>query len=154
MVEEIKLIEVVAENKDLAQLINRLDEYLLERYPVEEVHVIDFENPNVNEISFVVAYYNEQPVGCGAIRPLDAEYTELKRFYVEPEYRNKGIARRIFAYLENKAKELNFSVLRLETGEEQPEAINFYRKQGFYEIPKFGEYVDCELSVCYEKRIG
>lgn len=152
--EEIKLVEVTAENSDLALLINKLDEYLMERYPVEDVHTIDFEDPNVNEISFVVAYYDGKPVGCGAVRPLDSEYTELKRFYVQPEYRNKGIAGRIFTYLENKAKELNYCVLRLETGEEQPEAISFYKKNGFYEIAKFGENEQCESSVCFEKKLS
>lgn len=154
LVDEIKLVEVKPEDSDLAYLISKLDAYLLERYPVDEVHVIDFEDPNVNEVSFVVAYYDESPVGCGAVRPLDSEYTELKRFYVEPQYRNKGIAGKIFTYLENKSRELNFRALRLETGEEQPEAISFYKKQGFYEIAKFGEYEDCELSVCFEKKLG
>lgn len=152
--DEIKVVEVVPEDKDLAMLISKLDSYLNERYPVEEVHVIDFEDPNVHEILFVVAYVNGRAAGCGAVRPLDSEFTELKRFYVEPEYRNKGIAGKVFNYLENKAKELNFVALRLETGDEQPEAISFYKKHGFYKIEKFGEYADCELSVCFEKKIG
>lgn len=150
---DLQLVQVTPENEDLAGLINKLDQYLFERYPVEEVHVIDFEDPLVNDISFVVAYYAGQAVGCGAIRPLDKEYTEVKRFYVDPQYRQKGVAAAILAYLEDKAKQLDYRALRLETGEEQPEAIRFYRKHGFYEIPKFGEYVDCKLSICFEKQI-
>lgn len=151
--EQIQLVEVTPEHSDLLSLISKLDAYLYERYPADEVHVIDFENPNVHDISFVVAYYAGIPVGCGAIRPLDSEYTELKRFYVEPEYRQNGVAGAILTILENKAKALNFRALRLETGEQQPEAIRFYQKHGFYQIAKFGEYEDCGTSVCFEKII-
>jgi putative acetyltransferase len=137
--EKLQLIDVTPQHTDLLSLISKLDAYLYERYPTEEVHVIDFVDPNVHDISFVVAYYEGIPVGCGAIRPLDSEYTELKRFYVDPEYRQNGIAGAMLTFLESNAKALNFRALRLETGEQQPEAIRFYQKHGFYEIAKFGK---------------
>jgi putative acetyltransferase len=138
---------------DLLQLISRLDNELYERYPAEEVYAINMDDPKVNDIVFVVAYKDNIPVGCGAIRPLDNQCTELKRFFVDRSYRRMGIAAILLKYLEGEAKELGFKQIRLETGTEQPEAINFYEKHGYYAIKKFGEYVDGEMSLCYEKNL-
>jgi putative acetyltransferase len=152
--EAVQLKVVHHTSEDLKGLITKLDEELYLKYPAEEVHVVDFTDAKVNEIVFVVAYINEMPVGCGAIRPFDDEATELKRFYVEVSYRQKGIAKRMLDFLEGQAKAQGFKVMKLETGAEQPEAVNFYVKHGFYAIDKFGEYVDCVSSLCYEKAVG
>jgi GNAT superfamily N-acetyltransferase len=153
MVKDLKLVDAAADNTDLARLIKKLDEDLLTRYPADEIFGVDFDDPKINEVVFVIAYSGEIPVGCGAIRPIDDDSTELKRFYVEREYRNKGIAKQILSALEAKAKERGFNRIKLEAGAKQPEALNFYIKQGYYEIDKFGEYIECESSLCYEKRI-
>jgi putative acetyltransferase len=139
---------------DLKNLIAKLDEDLYQRYPADEVHLIDFTDPRIGEIVFIVAYLDEVPVGCGAIRPIDTEKTELKRFYVDPSLRRQGIAKRMLDFLEAQARVLEYKVIQLETGAEQPEAVNFYEKHGFRAIDKFGEYVDCESSLCYEKIVG
>jgi putative acetyltransferase len=152
--EAVQLKVVHYTSEDLKGLIAKLDEELYLRYPPEEVHVVDFTDPQIAEIVFVVAYVNEMPVGCGAIRPIDEEATELKRFYVEVSYRQQGIAKRMLDFLEGQAKALGYKVVKLETGVEQPEAVNFYEKHGFYAIDKFGEYVDCASSLCYEKVVA
>jgi putative acetyltransferase len=149
--ENIQLKKVHHTSTDLIGLIAKLDEDLYQRYPADEVHVVDFTDPSIDEIVFIVAYLDDVPVGCGAIRPIDAEATELKRFYVELSLRKQGIAKRMLALLEAEAKALNFKAIKLETGVEQPEAISFYEKHGYYPIAKFGEYVDCKSSLCYEK---
>lgn len=100
-----------------------------------------------------MAYLGGVPVGCGATRPLDRDNTELKRFFVDPVYRNKGVAQLILGELEARAKRAGFIFIKLEAGEKQFEALNFYRKHGYYPIDRFGEYVACESSVCYEKRL-
>ncbi|QYR23498.1 GNAT family N-acetyltransferase [Paenibacillus sp. sptzw28] len=150
---ELKLVDAAPDNTDLARLIKKLDEDLLQRYPADEIFGVDFDDPNINEVAFIIAYSGEIPVGCGAIRPIDDDSTELKRFFVEREYRNKGIAKQILSALEAKAKGLGFNCIRLEAGTKQPEALSFYIKHGYYEIDKFGEYIECESSLCYEKRI-
>jgi GNAT superfamily N-acetyltransferase len=149
---EVKIVE--PNNVDLLQLVNQLDQELLQLYPVEDVHGIDFDDAKINEVVFVVAYVQGLPVGCGAIRPLDREYTELKRFYVEPGYRKQGIAARMLEVLELKARDRNFAGIRLETGAAQPESLAFYQKHGYVTIEKYGEYVNYELSLCYEKRFA
>ncbi|MFC5701547.1 GNAT family N-acetyltransferase [Cohnella faecalis] len=140
-------------DSDLAYLIGRLDEDLLRRYPAESVHGLDFADPRIDDIAFVVAYLNGTAIGCGAIRPLDEKCTELKRFYVEPECRGTGVAASMLLELESEAGRRGFESIRLETGALQPEAIRFYEKNGYAPIPPFGEYVDCELSLCYEKDV-
>src|SRR5690606_37595491 len=100
------------------------------------------------------AYMNDTPVGCGAIRPINQVEIELKRFYVDLPFRRNGIAFHILTFLENKARELHYKTIRLETGDKQLEAIHFYKKNGYYEIEKFGEYINCASSVCFEKKIG
>lgn len=151
--EEIKIVQVTPDSKDLASLIEKLDAYLLERYPVEDIFGLDFTDPNVNEVVFIIAYLNDVPIGCSAIRALDDNETELKRFFVEEAYRNKGIAKLLLDELEMRARNLHFKVIKLEAGEPQPEALRFYRKHGYYPIERFGEYVNSESSVCYEKKL-
>jgi putative acetyltransferase len=150
---EIKLVPVKPTDDHLALLIHKLDAYLNERYPADEVFTVDFESPKVKEITFVLAYWGDVPVGCGAISPLHEGATELKRFYVEPEYRRNGIALQILNHLESLARESRKVTMLLETGDQQPEAISFYKKHGFIEIEPYGEYVGCASSVCFGKQL-
>ncbi|MFD1773034.1 GNAT family N-acetyltransferase [Paenibacillus rhizophilus] len=151
--EKIELVQVAPENPDLALLISQLDRYLFELYPPEEVYLVDFEDPYVNDIYFIVAYLDSRPVGCGAIKKLDEDHVELKRFFVEPEFRGRGIARMIVQRLEEEAAHQGYQGIKLETGDQQTEAIGFYKKNGYGGIERFGEYADCPSSLCFEKKI-
>lgn len=139
----------------LRELIKELDAELLERYPGEGIFGMDLDSPEAKEASFFIASNGGIPVGCGAYRPLDGGAAEIKRFYVRREYRGHGVASRILSFLEESAKEEGFSVMRLETGPKQPEAIGLYHKFGYAEIPLFGEYLvsSKEFSICMEKRL-
>jgi GNAT superfamily N-acetyltransferase len=99
----------------------------------------------------VVAYEDGKPIGCGAIKEYAANTMEVKRMYVAPEGREKGIATMILTELENWARELSFIKCILETGKKQPEAIGLYRKNGYIVIPNYGQYAGVENSVCFEK---
>lgn len=146
------IVQVAHDNTDLHELIRRLDEDLAERYSnPEEVFKVDFSDPKVKDMIFMVAYIDGVAVGCGGIRPLDEAAVELKRFYVDPGQRRKGIAGAVLAALENEAIAMNRRIMRLEAGAPQPEALHFYASKGYYEIERFGEYADCESSLCYEK---
>ncbi len=105
---------------------------------------------------FVIAWLAGEPVGCGAWRPFsDAEpgVVEIKRMYVEPALRRRGIARAILNQLEKLAQADGYSTARLETGAKQPHAIRLYETSGYRRIEPFGRYRDDPLSVCYEKRL-
>lgn len=141
-----------SENKDFIKLVAALDAELRQRDGDEHPFYAQFNK--IDKIKYaVVAYENEIPVGCGAIKEYDENTMEVKRMFVPHEYRGKGIAKRILIELENWASELNFNKCILETGKKQPEAIGLYSKNGYRLIPNYGQYKDVENSVCFEKLI-
>lgn len=101
----------------------------------------------------VVVYENENPVGCGAIKEYEKQITEVKRMYVQPNKRGKGIASLVLKELEAWAKELGYQKCILETGIKQPEAIALYKKNNFIVTKNYGQYTGFENSVCFEKKI-
>ena len=102
--------------------------------------------------AFLVVYDQGTPVGCGAVRLLDAETAELKRMYVAPSARGSGLGRRLVDALEAEARGLGARRLVLETGVRQAPALALYRSAGFGPVPLYGEYVlSPETSVCLGK---
>jgi len=134
-------------------LITELNAELLELYPEEGATHFRLAPEEVSGScgAFFVAFVAGKPVGCGAVRRLDAETAEIKRMYVKPDVRGRGIAARILDELVSHARHLRVSRIVLETGERQPEALALYGRAGFVRIPLFGEYVDSPLSVCMAK---
>jgi putative acetyltransferase len=117
-----------------------------------EEHAFYAQYNKIDRIKHVVlAYENGKPMGCGAIKEFEPGTMEVKRMYVMPEGRNKGIASQVLSELENWARELAYARCILETGLKQPEAIGLYRKNGYQQIPNYGQYAGVENSVCFEK---
>ena len=94
-----------------------------------------------------------EPMGCGALRHLGGEVAELKRMFVPVTYRGRGVARLLLRRLEEEALARGWSVLRLETGPLQTEAIGLYTSAGYAPIPLFGPYVGSGQSLCFERRL-
>ena len=86
---------------------------------------------------FLVAYADDEPAGCGGIKRLSDEAAELKRLYVAPAVRNQGVARCLIAGLEDAAREAGYRVLRLDTGANQPAALELFRSVGYREIDDY-----------------
>ena len=99
----------------------------------------------------IVGYQNGQPASCGAFKHFNKESVEIKRMFVKPAYRGKGVAKLVLTQLENWAWELGYKKCVLETGQKQPEAIQLYTGSGYYIIPNYGQYAGVENSVCMEK---
>ncbi|GGN16963.1 GNAT superfamily N-acetyltransferase [Actinoplanes campanulatus] len=93
------------------------------------------------------------PVGCGALRRLTTGTAEVKRMYVAPGSRGSGVSTAILRALEQAAVDRGWTTIRLETGPAQPDAMRFYEREGYHEIPLFGAYIDSDLSVCYERSL-
>lgn len=108
--------------------------------------------PLREDIRYLGAVLDGRLIACGAIQRLDDEAAEIKRMYVLPEYRGRGVARRVLAALEELARSSGHTVLRLETGDFMPEAIKLYSSSGYTPIPTYGEYADNPNSRCFEKR--
>ena len=92
--------------------------------------------------------------GCGAVRRLHAADAEIKRMYVAPTVRRRGVARAILAELEVEALTMGAKRLVLETGARQPESLALYRRHSFEVIPNFGPYVDSPPSICMAKTLA
>ncbi|MSO83805.1 MAG: GNAT family N-acetyltransferase [Acidobacteria bacterium] len=102
--------------------------------------------------AFLIVYREGVPVGCGALRLLDAETAELKRMYVTPHVRGTGLGRRLVTALEAEARALGVRRLVLETGVRQAAALALYRATGFHPIPLYREYrFSPNTSVCLGK---
>ena len=95
-----------------------------------------------------------EAVGCGALRHLGGEVAEIKRMYVAPAHRGRGVSRLVLGALEAQALARGWTVLRLETGPLQAEAIGLYTSAGYAPIPAFGPYVGSTTSLCFERRLG
>jgi len=105
--------------------------------------------------AFLVARVDGAPVGCGAVRRLDDHNAELKRMYVVPSLRGRGVGRALLAALEAEARALGADRLVLETGVRQTAALALYRRAGFVDIPPYGEYAaSADTSVCLAKGLS
>lgn len=89
--------------------------------------------------------------GCGCFKRYDARAAELKRVYVRPDARGRGIAAAIVHGLEAWARELGYTAMQLETGNLQAEAIALYARLGYARIPPYGPYADLPASVCFAR---
>lgn len=106
-----------------------------------------------DDVRYLAVVVNGRAVACGGLQSLDAETGEIKRMYVRPAYRGRGIARQLVAALEECTFRQGHSVLCLETGTYLPTAIALYTSCGYEQIPVYGEYVSNPYSVCFAKRL-
>jgi GNAT superfamily N-acetyltransferase len=104
--------------------------------------------------AFLVAYFDDVAVGCGAVRRLDETTAELKRMYVDPSVRGRGIGRALVEGLEREARRLGATKIVLETGTRLMPAIRLYEGMGYAPIPLFGEYLASpDTSLCFGKSL-
>ncbi len=90
----------------------------------------------------LVGRIDGEAVACGAVRALEPGVGEIKRMYVVPEHRGRGLGRRVLSALEAGATAMGFERLRLDTGERQTAAIALYRSVGYRPIPAYNDSAD------------
>lgn len=144
------IVRTDSDNTDFKRLVAQLDALLAEVDGGDHAFYSQF-NKIVGLKHAVIAYENEIAVGCGAIKNFEADAMEVKRMFVLPDHRNRGVASKILTALEVWTAELGYKKCVLETGKRQPEAIALYKKHGYKSIPNYGQYVGMENSVCFEK---
>ena len=136
-------------------LMRALDADLHERYPeADAISGLDPHDAASHRLIFLVAYADDVPVACGAVRELDAATGEVKRMFVMPGRRGEGFARAILDALESHARTAGYSTLKIETGTRQHEAVALYRSCGYRQTPLFGKYIGSPYSICFEREIG
>ncbi|HUR90266.1 MAG TPA: GNAT family N-acetyltransferase [Ramlibacter sp.] len=135
-------------------LIDALDAYQRPLYPAESHHGIDIDALRQPNVVYALARTAEgEAVGCGAV-VVEGSWAELKRMFVPPPHRGRGIAQALLSFLEAEAMHRGVEWLRLETGFLQPEALRLYERAGFVRRGPFGDYDDDPHSVFMEKRLA
>lgn len=137
------------------QLVEDLDHYLAITDGAEHAFYARFNRLDADQHA-VVAYASgtdKEPVGCGAFKDYDPHTVEIKRMWVKPDHRGKGIAKAILTELEKWAGELGYTRAVLETGKRQTEAVQLYNHCHYHIIPCYGQYKGMENSLCFEKKL-
>ncbi|RWX02411.1 GNAT family N-acetyltransferase [Flavobacterium cerinum] len=148
----IHLLRTDSTNTDFQKLVALLDTDL--RIRDGEDHAFYSQYNKIQAIKHVVvAYQNDEPVGCGAIKEYEQGTMEVKRMYVSEDKRGSGIASAILKELEIWTAQLGYNKCILETGIRQPEAIALYKKNNYSIIINYGQYTGIENSVCFEKTL-
>ena len=138
---------------DATALIDELESHLASRYPAESRHGSNVEKLIREGVVFFVARIGTTPVGCGGVQLYGREYGELKRMFVRPSFRGRGLGRQMLEQLAAHAAAHGVALLRLETGVHQTEAVRLYERFGFRRRPPFPPYREDPLSVFFEKRL-
>ena len=133
------------------ELIGELDTYLYSLYPAENVYALDIASLCHPSVLFaVVRDAAGDAIGCGAI-VIKSDYGEVKRMYVRPQARRKGVAGRLIEALEVEAVRNGCRTFMLETGPTMPEALSLYDRMGYRRCGPFGDYPDDPFSVFMHK---
>jgi GNAT superfamily N-acetyltransferase len=137
---------------DARRLVAELDSYLTDLYPPDENFTeLPAEDTTAGRGAFLVLRLSGEAVACGAVRLLSPSVAEIKRMYVVPSARRRGLSRALLAELETQARRLGPTSIIVETGVRQAEALRLYESAGYARIPCFGEYAASRSSICFEK---
>jgi putative acetyltransferase len=141
-------------NPQFLGLVVELDKELWARYPLVQQKYAPHNKVDITA-RVVLAFFDKNIAGCGCFRPMEEQDTvEIKRMYVVPFLRGRGIAGSILNELEEWANEESFIQSKLETGRNQPEAIALYKKYQYTIIPNYPPYTHMEESICMGKRLS
>ena len=156
---ELTLRPVAYGHPDATALVARVQLEYVDRYGGPDEGPVEAEAFDPPAGLFLVGYVDGVPVATGAwrrsaVRALGGtSAAEIKRMYVVPELRGRGLSTVVLAELERTATAAGHDVLVLETGLKQPEAIGLYTAHGYVPIEGFGHYCGNELSRCFGKRV-
>ncbi|CUI07559.1 GNAT family N-acetyltransferase [Massilia sp. P8910] len=138
---------------DIIAMLERLDAYCADLYPAESNHLMDVDSLTQSDVVFLVARDPDgRALGCGAYVDRGG-YGEVKRMYVDPASRGKGVGGKLLAEIAQRATAAGLPCLKLETGISQPEAIGLYERDGFIRCAPFGDYQPDPLSLFMVKRL-
>lgn len=151
---DITITQERPDSPDALPLINELQAGLNQvDYPAESRHGYTVEKLLREGVAFFITRYKGAPAGCGGIQFFGTEYGEIKRMFVREPFRGLGLAKLMLDHLAGYARRKHVTILRLETGIYQTEAIHLYERYGFVRRGPFGLYKEDPLSIYFEKRI-
>jgi len=148
----IKLVRTNSQHQDLKLLVKELDSYL--KVTDGDEHKFYDKYNHLSSINhFVVAFWNEEPAGCGAFKIFDDDSIEIKRMFTKSKFRRYQIGSKVLKELEDWAKEEGFTSSVLETGIRQKGAVKFYLKNNYCRIDNYGQYIGKTNSLCFKKSL-
>lgn len=142
-------IRTTSDHHEFKRLTALFDEYLIDVDGEERDFFAFYNNVRLDQV--LVVFLDNQAVGCGAFKKFDDTTAEIKRMFVDPTHRGKGIARFILNEIEAWAAEEGYPDYILETSPKLESAIALYKKSGYSQIPNFGQYIGVENSICMKK---
>lgn len=150
----IRITNEPPDQADVRSLIEELDRYQQALYPAESNHFVDLSTLMQPHVRVAVARDAlGRAVGCAAVMLMPG-YAEIKRMFVRPEQRGNRVGRQLLDHVESEALQAGRSILRLETGIHQPEALGLYVRAGYAKRGPFANYAEDPLSVFMEKRFA
>jgi putative acetyltransferase len=144
----------VPRQDDLLELMRQGDEFTLGLYPPESSHLLGVEELERSEVTVFAARNDGTALGMVALVDRRDGSAELKRMFVLPRARGRGIAADLIRALEDFATAHDIRTVQLETGPLQDSALRLYERSGYRLIPNFGKYAGDPNSVCYEKTLA
>jgi putative acetyltransferase len=151
---DVRIARENPDQPDIRAFLAASDAYMATLYPAESNHLVDVATLQQDTVHFYVARHGALAIGCGAIVMADDHSAEIKRMWIDPKARGLKLGAALLAKLETAAREAGCTIMRLETGISQPEALALYRKAGFTEIAPFGSYKPDPLSLFMEKAVA
>lgn len=145
------LAKTTSDNADFKYLTQLFDEYLVDIDGDERDFFAQYNQIHLNHV--LVYYEDGKALGCGAFKQYEPKVAEIKRMFVLPEQRGKGIAVSILNEIETWAREEGYESAILETAPKLESAIALYKKSGYEIIPNYGQYAGVENSVCMKKTL-
>ena len=145
----ITIKRTTSDDLDFQNLTRQFDEFLIDIDGEERDFFAQFNNIYIKNV--VICYENEEAIGCGSFKEFEPNVAEIKRMFVNPNHRKKGIAKTILGELINWSQKEHFTTAILETAHKLKPAIDLYQKFGFEIIPNYGQYINVESSVCMKK---
>ena len=130
-----------------SRLVERVQEEYVARYGGRDAAVVDPVEFSPPAGLFLVAEVDDAVAGCGAWRVHGPGAVEIKRMYVEPAFRRRGLARVLLTALERSAAAAGHRAVVLNSGERQPEALALYEASGYRAVPGYGIYADAPGAV-------
>lgn len=147
--QNIKLQSVSSKHPDFILLSSELDAFLNIAIGGESKREKYKQFNQLDTMDYILVAYNEEfPIGCSALRQYSENEIELKRVFVRAKYRNQHIASQMMEYLISHAQTLGFSRMLLETGEFLKASVNLYKQLGFEVIENYGAYTNIQESLC------
>jgi len=150
----LSIAEETPRQDEVARLLAASDAFSAALYPPESNHMIDVEALCMPGVRFFVARDDGRAVGCGALVPAGDGTAEVKRMFVDPAARGRGVGLAILEAVEAAGRDAALRVIRLETGVNSREALSLYRRCGYRERGPFGAYRPDPLSVFMEKSLA